>query len=241
MVKLLLVRNVKVIVLDKNTILDDFVREEVVHEHCDLSDETKLRECISRVYDQHGYPTILINNAAMRHNESLQHISYKKINQLITVNTLAPLTLMKETLKTTNNRLYVINVSSILGMVSPANLSIYSATKAALISLHDSVSHEHAGDGSKRFLLVTPGQLNTDMFADVTPPKQFIAPVLDARSLAQTIIHKCDLGERGVVNGPLYTYLIPLLRLMPHSVGEFCRWLSEMDTSVKDTDTANTT
>ena len=115
---------------------------------------------------------------------------------------------------------------------SPSNLSLYSATKASIISLHDTLTHEYASSSKIRFLLVTPGQLNTRMFKDVKPPKAFFAPVLDSTELARQIIERVELGERGVLNGPLYTYFIPLLRMLPFSLVELARWFSEMDTSV---------
>jgi short-subunit dehydrogenase len=232
MVRLLLSRGMKVVVVDRETIQDKTLAQRVIYEQCDLRDGKAVLVMLNKVKAKHGYPTVLINNAAMRHSEPLKSLSYSRIHDIGKANVLAPLILMKETLKS-KKRLYTVNIASILGIVSPANLSIYSATKASLISLHDSISHEHSCDMSKRFLLVTPGQLNTRMFRDVEPPKQWLAPILESHTLAQMIFEKCDAGERGVLHGPLYTYLIPMMTLLPYSVAEFCRWFSEMDVSVK--------
>ncbi|CEP24591.1 hypothetical protein BN1211_5460 [Cyberlindnera jadinii] len=225
-------RGVKVIVIDKAAEVPNTLEGHIVYERCDLSNSESLLSLIKKVIATHGYPTVLVNNAAVRDGGSLQELTSSQAENIVSVNTLAPLLLMRECLKT-SRRIYTINVASVLGFVSPANLSMYSSTKAALISLHDSISHEYSSDVSKRFLLVAPGQLNTAMFQNVTPPRQWLAPVLDARALATTIVQKCNQGERGTVHGPVYTYFIPILRLLPYSLAELCRWFSEMDTSVK--------
>lgn len=231
LVKLLTQRHVRCVVVDREDISDKDVSRDVVFHKCDLSDAKLVLNTINQIKSQMGQPTILINNAAMRHFETLQELTYDQIKTVMTVNTLTPVMFMKELL-TSPSRLYTVNISSILGLASPANLTLYSATKASLISLHDSVSHEMSHDNSKRFLLVTPGQLDTRMFKDVKPPKQFLAPVVNAKTLAEQIVRCIEQGERGTLHGPMYTYFMPILKLLPYSVCEFCRWFSEMDNSV---------
>lgn len=230
LVKEFLVRGLKVIVVDKDEISDVSIREKVLYEQCDLAEESDVLSLVRNVEIKHGLPTILINNAGMRNTETLEEITYSTIHAIIQVNTMAPLILMKEMLSRTR-RLYVVNVASVLGLASPAKLTIYSATKAALISLHDSVSHENS-DLNKRFLLVAPGQLNTRMFNDIQPPKQWLAPVVDAQTLARRIVRCCEIGERGTLHGPLYTYFIPVMRMLPYGWAELSRKFSNMDTAV---------
>lgn len=231
--KLLAAKQVKVIILDKVEPNDRSIAQKVKFLRCDLNDEADLIRSINEIKSTIGVPTILINNAAIRHHETLLNLSYTKVKDIFQVNTMAQVTLLKEIMtEVKDSRLYVVTIASILGLVSPSHLSIYSATKAAIISLHDSLSHENQNQNI-RFLLVTPGQLDTKLFSDVKPPKQFFAPVIHAQDLAEQIVSKIQLGERGTLHGPLYTYFIPILRMLPYSVSEFSRSFSQMDTSIK--------
>ncbi len=230
--KLLVERHVNVVVLDKEE-PNESIKDNLRFIRCDLNDEKQLIKSINEIKSTIGLPTILINNAAIRHSETLLDLSYTKIKDLFQVNAMAQVILLKEIIKDIkDSRLYVVTMASILGLVSPSHLSIYSATKAAIISLHDSLSHEIQND-QIRFLLATPGQLDTRLFSDVKPPRQFFAPVIHAQDLAVQIVEKIEFGERGTLHGPLYTYFIPILRMLPYSFSEFARFFSQMDTSVK--------
>lgn len=233
--KLLIEKGVTVISLDIVEPVEKLESDKFRFFHCELANEEQLLATITKIKADIGIPTILINNAAIRHSESLIQLSYSKIQDVFQINTMSQVVLLKEILKdiTGSHRLYVVTMASILGLVSPSHLSVYSASKAAIISLHDSLSHE-IQNSRIRFLLVTPGQLDTRLFKDVKPPRQFLAPVIHAKDLAIQIVEKIDLGERGTLHGPLYTYFIPILRMLPYAFNEFARAFSQMDTSVTD-------
>lgn len=233
--KLLIEKGITVVSLDIVEPIEKLDTRKLHFFNCDLADKDQLLSTISKIKTDIGLPTILINNAAIRHAETLINLSYSKIQDVLQINTISQVILLKEILKevTDNHRLYIVTVASILGLVSPSHLSIYSASKAAIISLHDSLSHE-IQNSRIRFLLVTPGQLDTRLFKDVKPPRQFLAPVIHAKDLAIKIVQKIELGERGTLHGPLYTYFIPILRMIPYAFNEFAREFSQMDTSITD-------
>jgi short-subunit dehydrogenase len=232
--KQLIQRGVKVINIDIEPMPQQLSDVGVISFQCDLSEEKEVLDVLDTIKSNYGTPTVIINNAAIRHCERFENIAIGKIQKIMQVNTLTPILIIKHFLRDKPKRLYVANISSILGLVSPSNLSIYSLTKSSIISLHDTLTHEYLSNGNIRFLLVTPGQLNTRMFQNVKPPKAFFAPVLDTAQLSEEIVHKIQQGERGVLNGPFYTHFIPLLRMLPFSVIEFARWFSEMDVSVTE-------
>lgn len=127
-----------------------------------------------------------------------------------------------------------LQCSSILGTFAPKNLSIYSATKASQIMLHESLQQELKQFPKIRLLLVTTGQMNTELFKDVKPTKQFIAPVVDHVELAQKITKRVDRGYMGCLAAPMYANFLPGIRTAPLFVQDFCRWVSEIDDKVKD-------
>ncbi|KAH3683865.1 hypothetical protein WICPIJ_005164 [Wickerhamomyces pijperi] len=237
LVKHLLLLGVKVVNIDKTKPDPNHLKkhENLVYYQCDLNDLDKLAHVIQQIQQSGLAPTILINNAAIRHNKSFLHMTTDQINTTHNVNLQSSLILLKSFLKEQSQRFYVVNIASVLGLLNPVNLSIYSLTKAALISIHESLSYELSFTNPNiRFLLVLPGQLNTTMFQDVKPPKQFFAPVLKSEKLARAIIEKIQLGERGELYMPLFARFVPLMRMLPQSLRGFLRWITDLDTSVHE-------
>lgn len=200
------------------------------HYQCDLGDDKGVRHTVQQIIAEVGLPTVVINNAGITHYSSLETTPAAEISRIIQTNLVSQITILKEILPlvTGEKRCFVVTVSSVLGIVNPAFLSIYSVTKAGLNSLHTSLSHEIT-TSNIRFLLVTPGQLDTKLFRFINPPKQFIAPVLSCRKLSQKIISRINTGERGVLMEPKYTNLLPVLSLLPFSIAEALRRFSQMD------------
>ena len=98
------------------------------------------------------------------------------------------------------NRGSIITVSSVLSSIAPAQLSDYAASKAALKSLHSSLTAELAHLPGIKTLLVTPGQLSTPLFYGVETPSNFFAPVLEPVDVAKEIIAAIDGGLGGHID-----------------------------------------
>lgn len=242
--KLLQSRAKRVIVID----VEPSPYESNVEFHkCDLNNEEAtlalVEKIVSDLEKENQHISVLINNAGIRHSKSLVNLLYEEIHSVFNVNVMAPIILLKSVignhvrnvlLRDRQAKLLVVTVSSILGLVGPKNLSVYSASKAAMIQIHESLTQEVRHYPTIRLLLVTPGQLTTRMFADVPATKQFLAPLVDARNLASEIVKKIDRGERGTLCKPLYTNFIPMMKVMPTALQDWCRKFSDMDNKVID-------
>lgn len=217
---------------------------------CDVGNEktvlTTMYRIINTLNNEGKYISICINNAGIRHNESLLHLPQDRILKIFNVNTMSHIWILRAILnnhilnvhmKKENNRLFIVSVSSILGTLAPKNLSIYSASKAAIIQIHEALTQEVSYLPLIRLLLVATGQLTTTMFHDVTPPRQFFAPIVNHYDLAKSIVNKIEKGEKGVLCNPLYANFLPLVKCMPIFVQDFCRWISGMDNQIKDSHT----
>lgn len=128
------------------------------------------------------------------------------------------------------NKGSIITISSVLSSIAPANLSDYAASKAALKSLHHSLTAEiktsHPGI---KTLLVCPGQLQTPLFDGVNTPSNFFAPVLEPVEVAKEIIAAIDEGAGGEVAMPAYARWIGIMDLLPVSVQKGLRYMSGCD------------
>lgn len=129
----------------------------------------------------------------------------------------------------------IVTVSSVLGHLGAANLSAYTASKAALLALHHSLRAEltqipEAKD--IKTILVTPGQMSTQMFADVKPPSTFFGPTATPADLGKNIIKLIEKGESGEVAIPLYSHWIGFFFVLPAGIQQLVRRWSGLDTAV---------
>jgi len=92
---------------------------------CDVSDKEQVVEMCKKVKSDIGPVTVLINNAGITSGKSLIDLSYQEIEKIIQVNLMSSFYLDKALLPDMMemNRGYIITVASVLGYMSPANLS----------------------------------------------------------------------------------------------------------------------
>ena len=129
----------------------------------------------------------------------------------------------------------IVTVSSVLGHLGAANLSAYTASKAALLALHHSLRAELAQLPEAKeikTILVTPGQMSTRMFADVKPPSNFFAPTATPADIGKNIIKLIERGESGEVAIPLYSHYIGFFFILPVGIQRLVRRWSGLDTAV---------
>jgi len=129
----------------------------------------------------------------------------------------------------------IVTISSVLGHLGAANLSAYTASKAALLALHHSVRAELAQIPEAqdiKTILVTPGQMSTQMFADVKAPSKFFAPIATPAELGKNIIKLIERGESGEIAIPLYSHYVGFFFILPVGIQKIIRRWSGLDTAV---------
>ncbi|CCK69075.1 Tda5p KNAG_0B06470 [Huiozyma naganishii CBS 8797] len=210
---------------------DDKLQERVVYCACDLLDTEQLNETLVKLREEYGERiNLIINNAGFR----LPYMSCKatgmnELQDIMQVNSISPVRIIQELVK--NQQCYIVNVASALGILAPAKVAGYAASKAASIAFHHSYSSElnSRGISKVRTLLVLPGQLDTSMFAGFNPPRKFWAPVVSASHLAHKIIDCCNVGVRGTLKDPFYVNFAYILMSMPYMVQNIVRVVARMD------------
>ena len=130
----------------------------------------------------------------------------------------------------------IVTVSSVLGHLGASNLASYTASKAALLALHHSLRAELAQDPAAadiKTILVTPGQMSTNMFTGVKTPSNFLAPVVAPTDVAKEILRLVESGESGEVAVPLYARYIQVLGCLPFGVQAVIRRWSGVDRAIE--------
>jgi hypothetical protein len=92
-------------------------------------------------------------------------------------------------------------------------IGTYSTSKAALFSLHESLTAELGLSSPVKTTLVVAGQLYTPLFYGVETPSTFFAPVLEPLEIARQIVKNIETRKGGEIYAPWYVgymYLPPI-------------------------------
>ena len=128
-----------------------------------------------------------------------------------------------------------MSISSILAHMTPANLTDYAASKAAVSALHTSLAMELRQQGltdKVKTVLVETGQIDTDLFKGVETPSNFFGPILDTREVAKEIVKLIDDGNSGLVRLPAYARFINWYMVLPAGLQMLVRWASGIDVAL---------
>ncbi|KAJ4295108.1 hypothetical protein N0V90_007117 [Kalmusia sp. IMI 367209] len=231
-------RNANVAVLDVKKVDDEEAEEKgVLYYQCDVSDAKQVEAAVAEIVEDLGPPTILINNAGIVHTKSILDSTAHEVEQTFRTNTLSHFNTLRACLPhmLQERRGTIVTVSSVLGRLGAANLSSYASSKAALLALHHSLRAELAQNPDAKdikTILVTPGQMGTNMFEGVKTPSNFLAPIVSPAEIAKTVLGLIEKGESGEVAVPLYSRYIEILEALPVGVQALVRRWSGVDTAI---------
>lgn len=147
--------------------------------HCyvvDLASRTDIAKVAARVRTDVGDPDVLINNAGIvRSSFFWEHDPAKDIELTMNINATAAMYLSREFLpgmiaKSTECR--ILNIASAAGTLSNPRMSVYAASKWAMIGWGDSVRLElvKAGHPHVKVTTFAPSYISTGMFQGVRGP-----------------------------------------------------------------------
>jgi 3-oxoacyl-[acyl-carrier protein] reductase len=131
---------------------------------CDLADISTLSGLARHLGEAFGPIHGLVNNAGIGLSGILSTTSDAKIEQIVRMNVLSPLTLTKYLVRPmmVGRAGRIVNISSIVASTGYQGLSVYSATKAAMIGFTRSLARE-VGPLGITVNAVAPGFLDTEM------------------------------------------------------------------------------
>ncbi|KAL1887663.1 hypothetical protein Sste5346_010058 [Sporothrix stenoceras] len=164
---------------------------------CDLSDATAMRTLCSRIREDVGDPTVLVNNAGLSRGIGVLDGSYADREITIKTNLLAPFLLAKEFLPAMarRNHGHIVTVSSMSALMPPGLLADYAATKAGLIAMHEMLTVQalqlelaNNQQATKvRQTLMILSFTRTPLFKGETRQSNFLFPLLDVETVSEAI------------------------------------------------------
>lgn len=157
----------------------------VAYEALDLARIAELHETANRIVKTHGPLYGLVNNAAVAHDGVLATLHDSQIVETILINVTGTILLTKYVLRSMlvarSGR--IVNIASIIGSTGFSGLSVYGASKAALLGFTRSLARE-VGRAGVTVNAVSPGYMRTDMTAGLGDDK---LATIQRRSPLQTL------------------------------------------------------
>jgi NAD(P)-dependent dehydrogenase (short-subunit alcohol dehydrogenase family) len=157
---------------------------DVQHVAGNMGSEDVVRQVVSAHRDRFGRLDVLVNNAGVGIGASVGDIETKYLDIQLGVNLRSIVLFYRECVEmlraaaAVHGSALVVNTSSIAGKSGQAWLSVYSATKHAVIGFTQAMNKELGGEGIKSCALC-PGFVDTamtDFVKESVPPEEMIRP-----------------------------------------------------------------
>jgi NAD(P)-dependent dehydrogenase (short-subunit alcohol dehydrogenase family) len=154
---------------------------EVEHVPANLADEEAIRSVVDRHRERFGRLDLLVNNAGVGIGAAVSDHQTKYVDLQLAVNLRAIVLFYRECTPmlraagAEHRNALVVNLSSIAGKSGQPWLSVYSATKAAVVGYTQAMNKELNSDGVKS-VAFCPGFVDTDM-------SDFIKETVDAAEM----------------------------------------------------------
>ena len=134
------------------------------HRVCDVSDPAAIARLVEAVAADHGGPDVLVNNAAVEVDATVEETSVEQWDETLAVNVRAPGLLAAAAIPHMRaaGGGVIINVASIDGLWAEPALPAYCASKGALIAMTRALAIDHGRDGI-RCVAICPSYVRTAM------------------------------------------------------------------------------
>jgi short-subunit dehydrogenase len=179
---------------------------------CDVTERGDLTNLVATVDERFGRCDALVNNAGIPGGGRFTDLSPDQIERVVRVNELGVMFATKAFLPTmlAHGRGHIVNVASLAGRFAAPGLSIYAATKHAVVAFSESLFYELEAHG----ILVTavnPGFVATEGF-----PQAGIDPrlVMSSERVADTIIDVLRSGVAPEISIPRWAGALQVFRVL---------------------------
>lgn len=188
----------------------------------DVADTEDIQKAAENLRAEHGTVDILFNNAGIVVGKPFHEHSHRDIQKTIDINVSGA---MHVALEFINGMIeqqegHIVNIASAAGLMANPNMSVYAASKWAVVGWSESVRIEmERAQSGVHVTTVMPGYINTGMFDGVKSP--MLTPVLEPDFIAERII-KAVKNNEIVLQEPFMVRSVPLLRgILPTRVFDF--------------------
>jgi 3-oxoacyl-[acyl-carrier protein] reductase len=159
----------------------------------DLAEIENIADLVKTLRKNFGPIYGLVNNAGISFEGVLAMMPTSQIEQLLRVNTLAPIVLTKFVSRSmmADGGGRIVNIASIVASTGYSGLSAYAATKAAMVGFSRSLARE-VGRAGINVNSVAPGFIDTDLTRGLKPEQR---QQIERRSALRRLADIDDVGN----------------------------------------------
>ena len=178
----------------------------------DISDKEAVTKTLAQTTKECGEIDILINCAGIiTSNRGFAEMSQEEIDRTMAINASAPMTIALQILPSMLKRDYghICNIASAAGFIANPKMSVYAASKWAVIGWSDSLRVElQEAKRNVHVSTIAPYYINTGMFDGV---RSRIIPILKPEWVAKKILNAIEKNKR-ISSWPLGYHMIRTLQ-----------------------------
>lgn len=154
----------RVVIAQRNMPPEGLPKGQAMFIATDLTQTADIGRLISETAEKLGGVDVLVNNAGIMFEKTVEETSETDWDGMMAVNLKAPFLLIKAAVPQMRQRGggSIVNIGSIEGYASNPGHPAYSTSKAGLQGLTAAVAVDHGGDGI-RCNLIAPGWINSDL------------------------------------------------------------------------------
>ncbi|BDS14355.1 SDR family oxidoreductase [Aureispira anguillae] len=188
----------------------------------DVANLEDIERASKKVKETYTTIDILFNNAGIVVGKSFVEHSHREISKTININTAALMHITREFLPEMIDQCegHVINIASASGLIANPNMSVYAASKWAVIGWSESVRLEmERGETGVNVTTVMPSYISTGMFDGAKSP--FMTPMLTPDYIVDKIM-KAVKNNEIILQEPFMVKSVPILKgLLPQRMFDF--------------------
>jgi short-subunit dehydrogenase len=187
-------------------------KERILTYHVDVTNTGQINLAALEIIGNRLTPDILINNAGIVVGKFFNEHSFKDIDITVDINIKGPMyvtaAFLPEMMKKEES--HIVNIASAAGMLSNPKMSVYAASKWAIIGWSESVRLEQEKmKTGVRVTTVTPSYIDTGMFKGVKMNP--LIPILKPETATRKIVNGIEKNKI-FVRMPAMVHLIPFLK-----------------------------
>lgn len=173
---------------------------------CDVRSHESVRRMAHEAHEWFGGIDVLINNAGVCVYGNAELAEPEDYRSVMGVNFYGPLNCMMEIIPQMKQQRkgLVVNVSSLAAIHGVPYLAAYSASKAALVALGESIRAELAGSGI-RVMNVYPGYTDTEIFTvekKLGGARRPEGPYQSPSKVARAVVQAIEAGKNELILSP---------------------------------------
>jgi short-subunit dehydrogenase len=188
----------------------------------DVSNLEDIERAAKIAKDTYTTIDILFNNAGIVVGKPFVEHSHRDITKTMNINTSALMHIAKEFLPDMIDQCegHIINLASASGLIANPNMSVYAASKWAVIGWSESVRLEmERGKTGVNITTVMPSYISTGMFDGAKSP--FMTPILTPEYIVDKIMEAVKNNEI-ILQEPFMVKSVPILKgILPQRVFDF--------------------